>query len=159
MHTAAYVLGFAVLAAGIIGVVAPLIPGSLLLVAGTLLVAWADGFVRVGWGTVALSAVIAALVWMVDLVAGALGARMAHASRWAALGASAGFLVGLFFGPLGMILGPALGAFALEYLKNPDADHALRAGTGAFVGFVVGGVVKVALAMVVVAIVVVRLVV
>jgi len=154
MHVLAYVLGFTLLVAGILGVVLPVIPGSLLLVAGTVLVGWANGFVGVGWGTIAFSVVIAAMVWSVDLVAAALGTKLAKASRWAVLGAGIGLLVGLFFGPIGIILGPAVGAVAFEYARNPDARHALRAGAGAFLGFVLGSVVKITLSMILLGIVV-----
>ncbi len=157
MHAAAYVLGFAALVVGTVGVVAPLLPGSVLLVAGVALIGWADGFVHVGWGTIAVSACLAAVIWAVDLVAAALGARVAKASKWAVIGASVGFLVGIFFGLPGILLGPALGAIGFEYARNPDLRAALRAGTGAFVGFLLGSVVKLVLAMVVVGVVIVRL--
>ncbi len=157
MHAVGYVLGFLALAVGVVGVVLPLIPGSVLLFAGALLIAWADGFVRVGWGTVAVTGCLAALIWAVDLVAAALGARVAKASRWAVIGASVGFLVGLFLGPLGMILGPAVGAIAFEYARDPDMQRALRAGAGAFLGFLLGSVLKVVLALVLVGMIVARL--
>jgi len=158
MHAAGYVLGFAALMVGTVGVVVPLLPGSVLLVAGVALIGWADGFVRVGWGTIVASACIAALIWSVDLVAAALGAKVAKASKWAVVGASVGFLAGLFFGLPGILLGPAVGAIAFEYARNPDMRAALRAGTGAFVGFLLGSVVKLALAMVVVGVTILRLV-
>ena len=66
--------------------------------AGTALVAWATHFTRVGWGTVAFSAVLAALIWAVDLASTLLGARFSGASRWAVAGAGIGVVVGLFFG-------------------------------------------------------------
>ncbi len=157
MHAVGYVLGFVALAVGIVGVVLPVLPGSILLVAGAVLIAWADGFARVGWGTVILSAVIGALIWAVDLAAAALGARVAKASKWAVIGAGVGLLVGLFLGLPGIILGPAVGAIAFEYLHDPDTRRALRAGTGAFIGFLLGSVIKVALAMVVVGWIVVKL--
>jgi len=157
MHAAGYVLGFLVLAVGVVGVVVPLIPGSLLLVGGAVLIAWADGFVHVGWGTIIATACLSAVIWAVDLIAGALGARVAKASKWAVIGASVGFLVGLFLGLPGIILGPAVGAIAFEYARNPDTRQALRAGTGAFVGFLLGSAVKIALAMVVVGVIVLQL--
>jgi uncharacterized protein YqgC (DUF456 family) len=157
MHALGYLVGFALLAAGVLGVVVPLLPGSLFLVAGTLAVAWADRFTRVGFGTVLFSAVLSAAIWAVDLTAAALGARMAKASRFAVLGASVGFLVGLFLGLPGILLGPAVGAILFEYARDPDFRQALRAGTGAFLGFVAGSVLKVALAMAVVGVVVLRL--
>jgi uncharacterized protein YqgC (DUF456 family) len=157
VHALGYVLGFVLLAAGVAGVVLPVIPGSLLLVAGTALVAWVNGFERIGWGTITFSVVLAALIWGVDVAATALGARVAKGSRWAVVGASVGLLVGLFLGLPGIVLGPAVGAVLFEYARDPDFRRALRAGTGAFVGFLLGSAVKVTLAMVLVGAIVLRL--
>ncbi|HET6411834.1 MAG TPA: DUF456 domain-containing protein [Anaeromyxobacter sp.] len=157
MHVLGYAFGFLALAAGVVGVVLPVVPGSLLLVAGTVVIAWADRFSRVGWGMVALSALVGAVVWAVDLAAAALGVRVARASRWAVIGACLGLFVGLFLGLPGILLGPAAGAIAFEYARDPNARRALRAGIGAFLGFVLGSAVKVALAMVLVGVIVLRL--
>jgi uncharacterized protein len=143
-----YVLGFGLLAVGIAGLVLPVLPGSLLLVGGTLAVAAAGNFERVGWALVALSAIVAVACWAADLGAAALGARAFGASRWSVVGATVGLLVGLFLGPLGILLGPVAGAIAFEYARNPDLRRAARAGAGAFVGFVLGSAVKIALAFV-----------
>ena len=159
MEILLYALGFAALAVGVAGVVLPILPGSIFLVAGTALVAWAGHFTRVGWGMVALSAVVAALVWLVDLAAAALGAKAFGASRWSVVGASVGLVVGLFLGPLGIVLGPIVGAIAFELLRNPDLGRALKAGAGAFLGLVLGNAVKIALAFVLVGAVVLALVV
>jgi uncharacterized protein YqgC (DUF456 family) len=67
--------------------------------------------------------------------------------------------VGLFLGPLGIIFGPAVGAIAFEYAKNPDFGRAARAGVGAFLGFVLGSAVKVALSFVIVGVIALALVV
>ena len=158
MEILLYVLGFAALAVGVAGVVLPILPGSIFLVAGTALVAWAGHFTRVGWGMVALSAVIALLVWLVDLAAAALGAKAFGASRWSVVGASIGLVVGLFLGPLGIVLGPVVGAIAFELARNPDLGRALKAGAGAFLGLVLGNAVKIALAFVLVGAVVLALV-
>ena len=57
-------------------------------------------------------------------------------------------VVGLFLGLPGIVLGPAVGALAFEYAKDPNFGRAAKAGVGTLVGFVVGTVVKVALAFV-----------
>lgn len=158
MEILLYTLGGIALAVGIAGVVVPALPGSALLVAGALLVAWAEGFTRVSGWTVVACAVLGGLIWAVDLAAAAMGARAFGASKWAVLGAGLGLLVGLFFGLPGIVLGPALGAIALEYLRDPNFDRALRAGFGAFLGFLLGSVVKVTLAFVLVGVVVVALI-
>ncbi len=145
-----YVLGALALLAGIAGVVLPAIPGSLLLAAGAVLVAWAEHFTRVGAVTVTACVLLAALIWAVDLAAGILGAKAFGASKWAIVGSGVGLLVGLFLGLPGIILGPAVGALAFEYARDPNFEKALRAGVGAFLGFVLGSAVKVALAFVLV---------
>jgi uncharacterized protein YqgC (DUF456 family) len=145
-----YVLGVVALLVGLAGVVLPVLPGSVLLFVGALLVAWAGDFALVGWPTLVVAGVLAAAIWAVDWVAAALGAKASGASRWAVVGATLGLLVGLFLGPLGFILGPAVGAVLLEYWQDPDFERALKAGAGTFVGFLLGSVVKVALGFVLV---------
>ena len=153
-----YVLGVAALLVGLAGVVLPAIPGSLFLVAGAALVAWAEGFTRVSGWTVAVCAVIGAAIWVTDFLAGVLGAKAFGASRWAVVGAGIGLLVGLFLGLPGIILGPAVGAIVLEYARDPSFERAMKAGVGAFLGFVLGTAVKVSLAFVLVGVVIFALV-
>jgi uncharacterized protein YqgC (DUF456 family) len=153
-----YVLGAVALVVGIAGVVLPAVPGSVLLVAGALLVGWAEDFTRVSRGVVAVCAALGAAIWVVDLLAGALGAKAFGASRWAVVGASLGLVVGMFLGLPGIVLGPAVGAIVLEYARNPSFERALKAGAGAFVGFVLGSAVKVSLAFVLVGVLLVALV-
>jgi uncharacterized protein len=152
-----YVLGAAALAVGIAGVVLPAVPGSALLVLGAFLVAWAEGFTRVSGWTVAACALIGLLIWLVDLAAGLLGAKAFGASRWAVIGAALGLVVGMFLGLPGIVLGPAVGAIVLEYARDPSFERAMKAGLGAFLGFVLGSAVKVALAFALVGVVVLAL--
>lgn len=157
MEIVLYVLGVAALVGGVAGVVLPVLPGSLLLFGGALLVAWAGGFALVGWPTLVLTGLLALAIWAVDWVAAALGAKVSGASRWAVIGASLGLVVGMFLGPLGILLGPAVGAIVLEYAKDPDFERALKAGAGTFVGFLVGSVVKVSLAFLLIGVLIVGL--
>ncbi len=158
MEILLYVLGAAALVAGVAGVVLPAIPGSVLLVVGAVLVGWAEDFTRVSGWTVALCGAIGAAIWVVDLAAGILGARAFGASRWAIVGAGLGLVVGMFLGLPGIVLGPAVGAIVLEYARNPSFERALRAGVGAFVGFVLGSAVKVSLAFVLIGVLIFALV-
>ena len=83
----------------------------------------------------------------VDYLAGALGAKKLGATKWGVLGAVVGMVPGIFFGLSGMILGPAIGAVAVEYWKNPDFKAASKAGAGVMIGFAIGVVAKCALAL------------
>lgn len=158
MELLLYALGAVALLVGLAGVVLPAVPGSLLLVAGALLVGWAEGFTRVSRWTVAACAAIGVLIWAVDLAAGALGAKAFGASKWAVIGSAVGLVAGLFLGLPGIVLGPPIGALAFEYARDPSFERALRAGVGAFLGFVLGSAVKIALAFVLVGVLVVAII-
>jgi len=153
MEIVLYVLGALALAAGLAGLVLPVLPGPPLLLVGVVLLAWAGHFAAIGWGTMAAAAVITVLMLAVDWAAGALGARAFGASRWAMWGALAGAVVGLFFGIPGILLGPALGAVAFELWKDPNFPRAAKAGAGVLVGFLLGTAVKVTLGVALVGVV------
>jgi uncharacterized protein YqgC (DUF456 family) len=154
MEILLYTIGVVAIVAGIAGLVLPALPGAPLLVAGVFAVAWADGFTRLGWPSLTTTVVLGLAIMAVDFAAGMLGARAFGATKWAILGSGVGVLVGLPFGLPGILLGPALGAIAFEYWKDPNFRQAARAGLGTFIGFLLGSVVKVALAFVVVGVVV-----
>jgi uncharacterized protein YqgC (DUF456 family) len=145
MDTVLYALGVLSLAAGVAGLVLPVIPGAALLVAGVALLAWASHLAVLGWGSIGLAVAVAVLIIAVDVGASVLGARAFGASRWALVGSGIGLVVGLFLGLPGIVLGPVIGAVVLEYARNPDFARAARAGVGTFVGFLAGSALKVSL--------------
>ena len=150
MSVALWILGAALVAVGLAGIVLPAIPGVPLVVLGVVAIAWADGFQRIGGMTIGVCGALALLAVAVDYLAGAMGAKKFGATKWGVLGAVAGIVPGLFFGLPGMILGPAVGAVAFEYWKNPDFKAASKAGAGVMIGFAVGIVAKCAIALAIV---------
>jgi uncharacterized protein len=147
-----WVLGIALVVVGVAGIVLPALPGTILIFAGLLLAAWAEGFVRVGVGTLVVIGVIGAASYGVDFVAAALGARHSGASRRAVAGAALGTLLGLFFGLPGLIVGPLIGAVLGELSVHRGLARAGRAGVAAWIGFAIGTGVKIAMAFSMVAI-------
>lgn len=143
---ALWLLGAALAIAGVIGCVAPALPGPPLLLVGLICAAWAERFEKVGWPALLVIGLLAALAIGVDLLAGLLGARHFRASKLALAGATVGGLVGMFFGLPGILLGPFLGAGAGEWLSRRDLRQAGRVGLGTTVGLVVGAAAKLALA-------------
>jgi uncharacterized protein YqgC (DUF456 family) len=87
-----------------------------------------------------------ALSFAIELAAAALGARRVGASREAIAGAALGALLGLFMGVAGLILGPFIGAVVGELMARRNTSQAMRAGVGAWLGFVVGTIAKLAVA-------------
>lgn len=101
---------------GIAGVVLPVLPGTVLVLAGLVLGAWIDGFERVGPWAIAGLVVLAVLGWATDFVAALLGARKVGASRWALIGAAIGTVVGVLAGLVGVLVFPFVGAVLGEWL-------------------------------------------
>jgi uncharacterized protein len=145
------VLAFVLMAVGLVGTVVPALPGIVLVFGATLLYALATGFARVGVGHVVAFAALTALALLLGFAAHALGARAFGATRWGVIGAAVGVLVGLLVaGPVGLILGPLLGAVALEALSGQPLRQAWRSGVGALVGFLLGTAAELTLALVIV---------
>ena len=147
-----WILGTALVVIGVAGIVFPALPGTVLIFVGLLIVASADGFVRVGTWPLILIGLIGAVSYAVDFVAGALGAKHVGASRRAVLGATFGTLLGLPLGLAGVLFGPLIGALLGEWSAHRNIRRAGRVGMAAWIGFLIGTAVKIALAFSMIAI-------
>lgn len=137
---------------GLAGTVLPALPGTLLIFGGVVLGAWIDGFTRVGNVTLVVEAVLAILSWILDYVAGLLGARKAGASRQALIGAALGTVAGIFSGVFGLLFMPLLGAVGGELLVRRGEAKAgaqsLKVGIATWLGILAGLLAKVVIAFV-----------
>jgi uncharacterized protein YqgC (DUF456 family) len=146
-----YVVVGLLIAAGLAGSVLPILPGPPLIFAGALLYAFATDWIPIGPGRLVILAVLAALAYALSHVAAALGAKRFGGSWWAVVGALVGAAVGVFLGPIGLLLGPVAGAIGGEFLRGGDIEESTRSGIGALVGLAAGIVASLGLAMVMVA--------
>ena len=137
--------------AGLAGIVLPALPGHLLILAGLVLAAWADGFRHVSGWTLGVIAIVALASYGIDFAAAAMTTKRLGASRRAMAGAALGTLGGFFFGLPGLIAGPFVGAVIGELTATKDLRQAGRAGVAATIGFAVVVAVKVAFAFVMIA--------
>lgn len=159
--------------AGLAGTVLPALPGTLLILGGIVLGAWIDGFSRVGTITLSVIATLAVLAWVLDYVAGLLGAKKAGASRLALLGAAVGTVVGIFMGLVGVLFMPLVGAAVGEYWAQRQVQaagaaaparvgvaeqKALQVGVATWLGIMVGLLAKVVIGCVMVGIFIVALI-
>jgi len=147
-----YVLGFALVIVGLVGIILPALPGHILILAGLVLAAWAEHFTRVGVWTLIVIGVIGAASYVVDFVGAALGAKHLGASSRAMIGAGLGTVAGLFVGLPGVILGPFVGAVIGELTIDRDLRRAGKAGVAAWIGFAIGTAIKVGMAFVMIGI-------
>ncbi len=142
-----WVLAFILTAAGMAGLVFPVLPGAPVLFSGLVVAAWAEGFEHVGTVTLTVLGIMALLICLVDFFASAFGARRFGASRRAIIGATLGAIAGLFFGIPGVLLGPFIGAVLGELTVRSDLKTASRAGVGATLGLALGAAAKLTLAL------------
>lgn len=135
------ILGILCLIAGLAGCFLPVLPGPPVAYAGLLLLHFTD---KVQYSTTQL------LVWLfivivmqvLDYFVPMLGSKYSGGSQWGTRGCLVGTIVGLFFMPWGIILGPFLGAFIGELLGGRKARQALKSGLGSLLGFLLGTVLK-----------------
>lgn len=135
------VLGAALVLVGFIGSILPIIPGPPISWAGLLLLKWTDfvddhgaAYENALW--ILLFFVI--LVTILDYVVPIMGTKKYGGSKRGVWGATIGVVVGLFFGPLGIIIGPFLGAYIGEISTGKKDKDALRAAWGSLMGFLLG---------------------
>ncbi len=138
------------LIAGFAGLLLPALPGVLLVFAGLVFAAWAEGFAFVGWGTISILAILTVAAYAIDAVAGLLGAKRFGAGKYGLAGATIGTVIGLAFGLPGIIAGPFIGAVLGELYAQKDVHAAGIAGIGVWIGIAVGTAVRIAIAFVMV---------
>ena len=142
MDIAWQLTGVLLAVAGIVGCVIPVIPGPVVTYCGLLCLLLTA---RPPTTTVlVVFGAATAVATLLDYVVPALGAKKFHCSKLGVFGCVVGTLVGLFFFPIGLLLGPFLGAVAGELLSGKSAGRSVWGGFGAFLGFLTGVLIKLA---------------
>ena len=135
------VIGIILLLVGIVGCVLPVLPGQILAWASLLMLQFksdppfAAKFIVV-W------ALITVAVTILDYIVPLWGTKKLGGSKYGIWGAALGLLVGIFFSPIGLIIGPFAGAFVGEMIAGKDSNSAFKSGLGSFIGFLTGTLLK-----------------
>lgn len=158
MTTVLTILAFALMLAGLIGAIIPNFPDSVLIVAGALLVAAADGLTWADGALLGAVVLIALAAEGLVYLAQAYGAKRAGASWKGVVGAILGGVLGLFvLQPVGILVGPIVGAVVGELVGGKRGAEAFKAGLGALLGTLGGVALKFAAAVTMVGLVVISL--
>ena len=136
------VLAFLLVVAGIAGCILPVLPGTPLAYIGLVLLHLTD---KVDFSTTQLVGwlLLVIILQVLDYVTPMLGSKYSGGTEYGNRGCIAGTILGLFFMPWGIIMGPFLGAVAGELLGGSNLSKAIRAGIGSLIGFVFGTLLKV----------------
>jgi uncharacterized protein YqgC (DUF456 family) len=133
---------------GLIGIVLPVIPGTVVIFLAALVYAVAEGFEVVGWPTVVFMGLLTVVGTTADLWASSVGAKVGGASGWSVLVGLVGGLVGFVLFTLpGAILGAIAGVLLTEIIRVGDWRKALKAGSGWLLGWVLSTVVQLAIGL------------
>jgi uncharacterized protein YqgC (DUF456 family) len=144
--TALIVLGFIILAAGIVGCVLPIIPGPPLAYAALILLSIARKWEAVSPTVLIVLGVAAAAVTVMDYLMPLITSKWNGASKAGIWGSVAGMIVGMvFFPPFGVIIGTFVGTVLGELLFSNRPEGALKAGWGVFLGTMLGIALKLAI--------------
>src|SRR6185503_7284049 len=94
-----WIVVIVVFAAGLIGTVLPVIPGTTIILAAAIVHRVMVGPEKsVGWSVIGLLVLLTLASYLLDFLGSYYGAKYFGATRWGMFGAVIGALVGLFFG-------------------------------------------------------------
>lgn len=157
MHISILVICYILMLIGLIGCILPMLPGTPLIFIGIYIYAWLGGFTLISKNLILIFLAMTTISVLIEYTSSSIGAKRLGASKLGFLGALVGTVVGVFFIPWGLILGPLLGALIGELITGKKIKEALRAGGGAALGFFGGTLLKIVISFVMIAFFTIRL--
>jgi uncharacterized protein YqgC (DUF456 family) len=142
-HVWAFLAAVPFIIGGFIGTIFPVLPGTILILCGFVAYGLIAGFGTLTTGFFIGQGVLVVLSYLIDFLATAFGVKMYGGSKAAAWGAVLGSLLIFVIGPLGILLGPLLGAIAGELIVGEELKQAMHSGFGSFLGFIGGAMAKI----------------
>lgn len=135
------ILSIVCLSAGVAGCILPMLPGPPTAYVGVLLLHFTDK-VQFTASQLIIWLLLVIIMQVMDYFIPMLGSKYGGGTRYGNRGCVIGTVIGLFFMPWGIVLGPFLGAFIGEMLGGNNTMRALRVGFGALLGFLMGTLLK-----------------
>ncbi len=126
---------------GIAGTVLPSLPGPPLCFVSMVIVYFACPG-QITPNLLLWMLLVTVIVVIMDYTIPLVFTKMGGGSKPAMWGATIGTFAGLFFMPWGLILGPLMGAFIGEFMKNGKFLQASKVSMMSFVAFLLSSVVK-----------------
>ena len=127
---------------GLVGAILPIIPGPIITYTGILLLYFFSDL-SFSNNEIFIYTIITVLVFFSDYILQFFGVRKFGGQKHSVYGTMFGVFIGLFFPPLGLIVGPFLGAFFGALLDNKEKKQAIMVAFGALLGFLFGTFIKI----------------
>ncbi|MEH7302064.1 DUF456 domain-containing protein [Neobacillus drentensis] len=121
-----------------VGLVYPIIPSVIFLVAGFLLYGVFFSFESFNWLFWVIQGLFVILLFVADYIANMIGIKKYGGSKAGIWGSTIGLIFGPFIIPvLGILIGPFIGAIAAELLFNKrNFTESIKIGFGSVIGFI-----------------------
>nr|WP_239550943.1 DUF456 domain-containing protein [Halanaerobacter jeridensis] len=117
------------------GTLVPVFPGTPLIVGAAIINGVATDFSVVSIRLIIILIGLSVLAEISERLFSAVTTKKFGGSKYGIIGAILGVLIGsLFFPPLGIFLGPVLGAVALELSTGKNIQESIKVGTGTVLG-------------------------
>lgn len=139
-----WTLAIIMFAIAFVGLVYPVIPSVVFILAGFLLYGAVVSFEELTWLFWVIQVLFVVLLFGADTLANLVGVKRFGGSKAGMWGSTIGLLVGPFVIPVfGILVGPFLGAIIAELIfTRSGVKQAFRTGVGSVVGFLTSAVVK-----------------
>lgn len=142
--TAAWCVTGGLLLVGLLGCLIPILPGHLVIFAGAiahrLMLGEQSGL---HWWSFLILFLLLVISQVFEFMSGAAGTRWFGGSKWGAWGALLGGIVGMFFFPFGLLLGPLIGSLLFEkFFAKKETTPAVVSGVGSVLGTLAGMAIK-----------------
>ena len=143
------VIGFLCCLGGILGSLLPILPGPPISWLG-LLMLFLIPDIPIDYSFLGITLGVAVFIFIMDYIVPIIGTKYFGGSKFGAYGSTIGLIVGLFFPPLGFLIGPFVGAFFGEILFNTKSNskHAFKSALGSFFGFLASTFMKTLVAII-----------
>lgn len=129
---------------GFVGIFVPVLPGTWLVFAGTLVYAWGTNFQVITIGYLILFAILGGISSGVDYLASILTAQKYGASKYSIIASIVFGLLGLLlFSVPGLIIGQLTGIILGELYFGKEMKSAIKSGVAVFIGYLLGNIAKV----------------
>lgn len=136
------ILSIGCIIAGFVGSFLPVVPGPPISYLGLLLLQLTTP-APFGWQFMIIWALVVGALMILDNVIPAWGTKKFGGSAYGIWGSIIGLVVGVFFSPVGIVVGPLAGAFIGELVAGQSSDKAFRAALGSFAGLLGATLLKV----------------